>query len=77
MLLPRDGQPEDTVYYNGAMLIGILSGVDNKALPVADLFAAAKERLGISAAAFSLAVDWLYLVDAISAGVDGEVELCS
>ena len=75
MLLPDNVRPELSIYYNGAIVLGVLKGETKQRL--IDLFKNTKSKNDLSFSLFLLALDWLYLIDAIMLNDNGEVELCS
>ena len=73
MLLPYDIHPENSVYFNGAIVLQVLQ--DNGKMELFELYEKAKGVREISFPLFVLCLDWLYLIDA-AALTSGEVELC-
>lgn len=73
MLLPDDIRPENSIYYNGAIVLEVLQA--EKKLSVMDLYCHLREKYKMSFAIMQLSIDWLYLIDCITIK-DGEVELC-
>lgn len=73
MLLPDDIRPENSIYYNGAIVLEALQA--EKKLSVMDLYCHLREKHKMSFAIMQLSIDWLYLIDCITIK-DGEVELC-
>ncbi|MDO9518961.1 MAG: hypothetical protein Q7L19_01960 [Pseudohongiella sp.] len=74
MLLPDNIHPENSVYYNGAILLKILQNEGN--MEMFELYEKAKVVRAMTFPLFVLCLDWLYLVDAAVLN-SGEVELCS
>jgi hypothetical protein len=75
MLLPDNIHPENTVYYNGAMVLKALQKSDKQ--PLLDLFQHVKQQQKMSFPIFILSLDWLYLIQVAILNQNGEVELCS
>ena len=73
MLLPDDIRPEDSIYYNGAIVLKILQ-MEEK-LSIMDLYCRLREKNKITFAVVQLCIDWLYLIDCVTIK-NGEVELC-
>lgn len=74
MLLPNNIHPENSVYYNGAIVLQVLQ--NNGKLGLFELYNKAKDMKTMSFPLFILCLDWLYLIDAAVLR-SGEVELCS
>jgi hypothetical protein len=75
MLLPEDIHPENTIYYNGAMVLKTLQKRNKQ--PLLDLFQQVKQQQKMSFPIFILSLDWLYLIQVAILNQNGEVELCS
>lgn len=74
MLLPDNIHPDNSVYYNGALVLQVLQ--KNGKTELFDLYEKVKGIRSISFPLFILCLDWLYLIDA-AALKSGEVDLCS
>ena len=74
MLIPDDIRPEDSIYYNGAVVLKVLRA--EKKISVVDLYCLLREQYRMSFAILQLCIDWLYLIDCVIVK-NGEVELCS
>lgn len=75
MLLPDDIHPEQTVYFNGALVFAALQKI--KAARVVDLYLEVTRRRPMSAPLFALCLDWLYMIDAVTLDPDGMIKLCT
>jgi hypothetical protein len=75
MLLPDNIHPENSIYYNGAILLRELQKQAKQNL--LDLFHNVKQQRDMSFAVFVLCLDWLYLINLAVLNSNGEVELCS
>ena len=75
MLLPDNIHPENSIYYNGAMILKSLQANSKQSLM--DLYYNVKSYNNIAFQLFILSLDWLYLLDAAKLNKKGEVELCS
>lgn len=74
MLLPKDIAPEDSIYYNGAVVMEVM--LHNKRIKLSDLFCEVKKQKNISFATLLLCLDWLFLIDIVKLNGE-EVVLCS
>ncbi|MBC2056236.1 hypothetical protein HCJ57_06960 [Listeria booriae] len=77
MLLPRDMNPEISVYYYGGRVLELLSVEFDNKVDVVGLYHMMKSQTEISILSFSLTLDWLYLIDAVKINEKGEVIVCS
>lgn len=75
MLLPDNIHPQNSVYYNGAIVLQSLQ--ENKKQGILDLYQKVRKAQNLSFSLFILCLDWLYLIDAARLNLIGEVELCS
>lgn len=73
MLLPDNIKPEYSVYYIGSVIIEKL---ENKSYSLLDLFQSLNEFNDVSFSLYSLALDWLYLIDIAEIKDSGEIALC-
>lgn len=73
MLLPDNIHPENSIYYNGSIVLQALQS-QNK-IEMLDLYARAKEIQDMSFPVFVLCLDWLYLIN-IAELKRNKVELC-
>jgi len=60
MLIPDDIRPEDSIYYNGAVVLKVLQA--EKKISVVDLYCLLREQYRMSFAILQLCIDWLSLV---------------
>ena len=74
MLLPDNIKPEYSMYYVGSIIIEKLK---NKTYSLLDLFQSLNELNDVSFSLYSLALDWLYLIDMAEINDSGEIVLCS
>jgi hypothetical protein len=75
MLLPDNIRPENTVYYNGAIVLKSLQ--QNKKQTLLDLYQSVTQSQRLSFSLYILCLDWLYLINAAKLNKLGEIELCS
>jgi hypothetical protein len=74
MLLPDNIKPENSIYYNGAIVLQTLQSAGQ--MNLVDLFYQVSEKKQMSYSVFILCLDWLYLINV--AKLEGEeVVLCS
>lgn len=74
MLLPDNIHPENTIYYNGSIVLKTL--LENNSIDIIDLYQKVKLEKPMSFKVYILCLDWLYLLDAAQAQ-DNKIELCS
>ncbi len=74
MLLPDNIHPENSIYYNGAVVLQVLQ--NNDKLEMLELYKRVKEKQDMSFPVFVLCLDWLYLIN-IAELIREKVELCS
>lgn len=75
MLLPKDINPRNSLYFNGGHIIQALK--KHKELSFMELFFETKMTSDISIAIFVLSLDWLYLAAIVCYNKNGKIELCS
>ncbi len=75
MLLPDNIHPENTIYYNGAIVLQVLQKQPKQ--NILELFQVVKKVRNMSFPIFILCLDWLYLINVAILNENGDVELCS
>ncbi|WP_066256760.1 ABC-three component system middle component 6 [Neobacillus drentensis] len=75
MLLPRDVNPDLSIYYNGSLILQQLIKQDN--VGIINLYKSVKSESGMSLSTYMLSLDWLFLSDIAVVTESGEVKLCS
>jgi len=75
MLLPDNIHPENTLLYNGAIVLKVLKTMGDAA-PL-ELFLEARQVGGMSMPLFVLSLDWLYLANCVQINEEGRLSLCS
>ena len=75
MLLPDNIHPENTIYYNGALVLQSLQHKNVQTL--IELYQNVRIKRDISFSILILCLDWLYLIDVAEMNDKGEVKLCS
>lgn len=74
MLLPDNIHPENSIYYNGAIVLKVLQ--EKQGLDIVNLYQEVKELKKLSFSVFILCLDWLYIAN-IAEVKEGRIELCS
>lgn len=75
MLIPDNVHPEQTIYYNGSVVLNLL--YEHAGINMVDLYLKVKELHNMNIAVFILCIDWLYLLDVVEVNSKNEVVLCS
>ena len=75
MLIPDNIHPEQTIYFNGAIILKEIQ--ENRIVDMLDLYEKANSVRGMSVSVFVLCLDWLYLLGLIKMEDQGKVELCT
>ncbi|MGE7586487.1 ABC-three component system middle component 6 [Peribacillus sp. NPDC101480] len=75
MLLPRDINPELSIYYNGSLILKQLIKEDY--VDIINLYKFVKSESNMSLNTYMLSLDWLFLSDIAVVTESGEVKLCS
>lgn len=66
MIIGKDIKPERQIYRLGALLLEVLQDTTNRNIELFDVFEQANSREPVSMNAFILALDWLFLLGAIT-----------
>lgn len=74
MLLPDNIHPENSIYYNGAIVLQVLQKTNG--LDIVNLYQEVKQLKELTFPVFILCLDWLYIAN-IAKVKEGRVELCS
>ena len=74
MLLPDNIHPENSIYYNGAIVLNVIQ--NNSNIEMLELFQLVKKVRNMSFTVFVLSLDWLYLID-VAVLENEKVKLCS
>jgi hypothetical protein len=75
MILDQDIKPEKQAYYLGSSILRALQGRTSGPIEVLDLFEQVNQREKVSYHAFSMAMNWLYLIGAVELS-DGRLTKC-
>ncbi len=73
MLLPDNIQPENSIYYNGALILEVMK--EETYISLIDLYQQVAGKMTFSL--FVLCLDWLYLIELAEVDRKGMVKLCS
>ncbi len=74
MLLPDNIHPNNSIYYNGAIVLNILQ--EHKNIEMLALYDLVKKNNNMTFPIFILSLDWLYLIDSAILKEE-KVVLCS
>ncbi|MBT3300955.1 MAG: hypothetical protein HOD63_15905 [Bacteroidetes bacterium] len=74
MLLPDNIHPDNSIYYNGAIVLRVLQ--KKSEIDLINLFQEVKQIKEIAFPVFILCLDWLYIAN-IAEVKEGRVALCS
>jgi hypothetical protein len=74
MLIPDNIHPENSIYYNGALVLQVLQ--NKGGLDFVNLYQEVKQIRELTFPVFILCLDWLYIAN-IAEVKNGRVELCS
>lgn len=75
MLLPDNLNPENSIYYNGSFVIKSLTKIPRQNF--FSLYEEIKKTTEMSISTYTLCIDWLFLIDAVSVNEGGEITLCT
>ena len=75
MLIPDNIHPEQTIYFNGALVLKVIQ--THHAMNMVDLYLKTILEKDMSMPIFMLCLDWLFLLDLIRFDNHGRVKLCS
>lgn len=75
MLLPDNIHPDNSIYFNGAMVLKELQA--KRVQDIMDLYQGVRRDRKLSFSLFILCIDWLYLINVVRVNESGKVELCS
>lgn len=75
MLLPDNIHPENTLFYNGALILRALDRLGEVSL--IDLYFETHRDNDVTMSLFVLALDWLYLAECVAFNQEGRIVRCS
>jgi hypothetical protein len=74
MLLPDNIHPEQTLYYNGSIILKIL--LEEKESKLLDLYSKVFQSKNMSFNLFILSIDWLFIAGLVDYKNDGGIIIC-
>ena len=74
MLMPDNIRPENSIYYNGALILKVLQ--ETKEQELLELYQAVSKEVKMSFSVYILCLDWLYLINVAKLKKE-KVILCS
>lgn len=75
MLIPDNIHPEQSLYYNGSLVLEVL--LARRGIDLLDLYSEIQKSKEMTMPVLVLCLDWLYLLDLVSVTEHGKVTLCS
>lgn len=75
MLIPDNIHPEQTIYFNGALVLKAFQ--DKRVIDMLDLYIETTSDRKMTMPVFVLCLDWLFLLGLVNLNDHGKVELCS
>jgi hypothetical protein len=75
MLVPDNIHPEQSLYYNGSLVLEVL--LTRREINLLDLYSEIQESREMTMPVLVLCLDWLYLLGLVSVSEQGKVTLCS
>ncbi len=75
MLIPDNIHPEQSIYYNGAVVLEVM--LRCREIDLLDLYSQVQRSKEMSMPVLVLCLDWLYLLDLVAVNEHGRVQLCS
>jgi hypothetical protein len=75
MLLPDNIHPDNSIYYNGAIVLELIQ--QYKRIELMELYILVKNKKDMSFPILILCLDWLYLLNVAIINKKGEICLCS
>lgn len=75
MVLPDNIHPENSIYYNGALVLELIQ--QYQCIQLTELYILVKEKKNMSYPILILCLDWLYLLNVAIINKKGEICLCS
>ena len=76
MIISKDINPERDFYYLGAKVIEIILNIEDNEVVFFDLFEKINLSEKISVNLFTLTLDWLFLIGAITKSENGDIAVC-
>lgn len=76
MLLPKDINPTNTLYFNGALVINALNTIASNTVDFFELFKKLKASNQLSFQSYIFALDWLFLIGSVKLSTHGKIKKC-
>ena len=76
MILPKDINPVNTLYFNGALVIKSLEQTNSEDIDFFELYKKLRESNQLSFQSYIFAIDWLYLLGSVKINNKGLLEKC-
>jgi len=76
MIFKKDINPKNSLYFIGGLILEELEKNEKNEIEFLDIYESLKEDKDISLKLFVLAVDWLFLLDALKLNQRGKLEKC-
>jgi hypothetical protein len=76
MIASKDITPEKDYYYLGSVVLDILLSEESQEVDFLDVFEGTRKKVNINIYLFTLTIDWLYLIGAISSYKKGNIVKC-
>lgn len=76
MLLPKNTNPAFSTYYYGAVVLAALKKEQESNFDFLELFQNVNSIEKMSVKAFTLALDWLYILGSVKMDEKGKIEKC-
>lgn len=76
MIVDKNINPERDLYYLGGILIDVLSNKNGQEFDYLELYDLLNQKQTISINLYSLTLDWLFILGAITKGENGKVLKC-
>lgn len=73
MILPTDTQPESSLYFLGARVLGVLKKLPKNRGSFIDIYNLVRSEITVSLKLYQLTLDWLYLINVATVNEEGEV----
>jgi len=65
MIITKDSNPENDIYFLGSILIEVLDSIQGDKIDFLDAYQKMNDQKRISVNLFSLVVDWLFLIGSV------------
>jgi hypothetical protein len=76
MIISKDTNPENDLYYIGSKIIESLEDITDISIPFMELLVSVRSKIALSSNLYTLALDWLYIIGAIDLTMTGDIKKC-